>query len=707
MKVRSVTLKNFLPFIDERVDVPDGVTGIVGRWREDSARSNRAGKSAFLEAVNYALFGTSRAKKLNELVNRRAKKKEMFVEVEFDIDGEPFVVRRGVKSGKGYLEVTGLDGAKSRESSEYISEFVGISEKEFRLLNYVSQGDITSFMDMNSAQKKTYLTNWIEDPVWIEFENDAKRIHKEGVEEVSRLEGSIENLQSLAGETSIKEINKQRRELSNERRKLETGIDSLQERRGNLNRVVVELRQRVSEVSAAMKTIHGLNVARARVEKENEPETIRSQIETVARDYKKKERKRDGIETKLGKVKIDRIKKSCKESRFRLATIDDEIRRLKNDVAVCPILKEKCDRISKQSRDERIEKLRAEKPRLIKSIKGFEEREQRFDRLTKRVRDLSDEILELKETRGALESRLMSAEKRAEEIARIDNEFARVFKSFKVKSVDALETIGDETAEGIDAATRSIEELDDEIKSANSMLNHVVAQSVSLKERAANARRIRTRLKSEKEKLARAKMILNDVAFVKFMFSKNGIPAEVSKTLFVEIESDVNFILAQLETGLQMRISTARELNRLESSCPGCGFNYDAPKSPKKCPTCKMKRARATRDELNFEILEGDSASGFHLDSGGGKVLISLAVRLAIIRLLQRRMRNKCRFVVLDEIFGMLDERNRQRVFGLVTQTLESIGIEQIFVVSHSEIECENILEVTRERRFDSRLIWL
>ena len=72
------------------------------------------------------------------------------------------------------------------------------------------------------------------------------------------------------------------------------------------------------------------------------------------------------------------------------------------------------------------------------------------------------------------------------------------------------------------------------------------------------------------------------------------------------------------------------------------------------------------------------------MDSGGGQLLLSVAIRLALGLLAKRRSGSSWSTIFLDEVFGPLDATNRRKMAELVTSTISrDLGFEQIFLISH------------------------
>ena len=92
------------------------------------------------------------------------------------------------------------------------------------------------------------------------------------------------------------------------------------------------------------------------------------------------------------------------------------------------------------------------------------------------------------------------------------------------------------------------------------------------------------------------------------------------------------------------------------------------------------------------DTMEGHT-SDFELDSGGGQVLISFAVRLALLFLKVRTNHGEVPPIILDELVGALDPVNRQAIMNIVVNILtQEYGVKQIFWISHNE-EVLDLLE--------------
>ena len=131
IKFKSVRYKNFLStgnkFSEIQID-DTRTTLMIG--------TNGAGKSTFMDAISFGLFGKPfRKVKLGQLVNS-INQKNCEVELEFDVGGKSYLIKRGLKPAKFEIYVDGTMSdqmASARDSQDYLERYVlRMNEKSFR-----------------------------------------------------------------------------------------------------------------------------------------------------------------------------------------------------------------------------------------------------------------------------------------------------------------------------------------------------------------------------------------------------------------------------------------------------------------------------------------------------------------------------------------------------------------------------------------------
>jgi DNA repair exonuclease SbcCD ATPase subunit len=162
--------------------------------------------------------------------------------------------------------------------------------------------------------------------------------------------------------------------------------------------------------------------------------------------------------------------------------------------------------------------------------------------------------------------------------------------------------------------------------------------------------------------------------------SDKGVPLSILIQELHQVSNICNEILETLESNKRIQFTPYQELGTYEKVCPVCGGSEW---SGGRCSGCGTDRPKKRKYQPSLEILDGRSTRIFELESGGEKVLISFAVRLACAYLVSSMTGFQSNFIILDETFAMLDATNRQRLLHLVTEKLPKIGYKQIFLISH------------------------
>ena len=143
---------------------------------------------------------------------------------------------------------------------------------------------------------------------------------------------------------------------------------------------------------------------------------------------------------------------------------------------------------------------------------------------------------------------------------------------------------------------------------------------------------------------------------------------------------------------LRLEFSFETELSKKADYCYSCGFVFEN-KKQKECNNCGIKRGKAKSDEITINTRIGNKVMSFDQNSTGGKSILSLAVRVAMIRMLGLKM------LLSDEVCASLDDKNLGLLMNMIN-TFSEFGIDQIFMISHRATVLDsnvNVIEVNKE----------
>ncbi len=716
MDLRRIGCQYFLHFGDWS-EITFGeeqkIISIVGEWANEPKRSNRSGKSSFVEIISYVLYGKTRAKKEIFLINKNYPEEDMICELEFD-DG--MIIRRGRTSDNQIiLEMTGHEGADKKVVQEEIDNYIGLSYEDFIMTSFFLQGDIHTFMDAGPTGQSQIIRRWLEKGYWKQFEEEAKN-------RASEIQSQIDKLQLVVDDNPDPDRDNQIREriniLNNQKNQIETQLEALNKALEGFNNQL----KKAGEKADVSKSIKQIKQAIQQAEEDivdyesdikefDEKKVVAIETEKKIKQHKSDEDYNKAIATL--KEKILELKKSFKTTQSKLSDLKAEFNRLKKQFeslkefdAICPVTGNECTSL------ETIETSKADL-RKEGTIKQKE-----ITELDAELKVISDKIESLEEESAVHVENLNELKrlKKEQTVSEIDekikslNEKIKSKKSLlieqkallkqKEKQLESLESIDTDDLQAQKNATNA--QIADNKKILSDIINNVALQQAELQQ-----------IKQKRQKAAEAAKQIEGLTkkhslhkYVAYMFGKNGIPSNQIESAFGEIEEEANLILESIGSDISIEFTPDRELDSWEPNCLVCGIPFPKNYRKTECPECGNERQKKKKDELNIIITTGGNEIDFNLESGGGKVLISLAIRLAFVRLLQRRIGVNLKLIVFDEIFGMLDEVNRQYVFKLLAKTLiDDFDFSQIFAISHEpEIRdsLPNVIKVTKHNKYST-----
>jgi len=677
MKLHAVEFQNFMLFRSmKKVFSDKEIIGIIAEYMSDPQRSNKGGKTTMVEGILYNLFGVSRAERDVELIHRG---EDVMMTKTIWIDGDKkFTIKRGrdIKNN-GVLEIKGIE--KVREAQEEINALIGYDKEEFMLTNFFKQSDINQFMDMKPTEKKKHLMKWLQNLHWMKLERDALDDLKEVKQEITRCQERIETLI---------EMHKDNHDIKNEIEELEIDLKDFQRKQVKLEGTVQKYSSGEANKKELRKQLHDVT---------RRMDDIEDDIEGKERQQRKLKQKQTQLEEldkelkTLGKVTVDdgdreRIADDRASAHAQLDRLNNQIEDAEeNMTGTCPILGESCDRVTPDCSTVKTWKIEAKKTKVkVKKMTDQISNFLDFDRAQSDQKDAKAAV-ELAKSKASGLKPLRAEYDRL----KVDRETLEG-KMTKVTSTKLIEA-----QEALDSVRRQSKKLTEKVGSLKGALS--------------NNKKLRVKIDQEKLMLVDLKERVSDLTYVAFMFGKNGIPSQEIENAFDEIEDEANFVLERLGTSLQLEFRPTKELSTWEDTCVECGWQFPKGTRNKTCDDCGSDRQKKRKDELQLRVLENGIDEGFHMESGGGKALVSIAVRIALTRLKQRQSGSRFNVLFLDEPDSAFDEANKKAFTNLITKTLvKDFGFEQVFWISHDKRIQESVPDVLKIQRYEnhSKAVW-
>lgn len=674
-------MKNFMLYKDFHEKFKDkDIIGILAEYKNNPRKSNRGGKSTITEAIKYCLFGMSRAKKDIDLIHHG--EEVMWVEVGLVDDGKKFTVKRGRDhKNKGLLECDWID--KKKEAQEEINRIVGCNGEELELTNFFKQSDINQFMELGPNKKKEHFMKWFKQLHWPKLADAVGEDLKEKKSELSQ--------QRTKKETLIEELS----DIDDVQKQISETEKAIKKQQKLHDKYVLKHRKLLKKV----KTKKDKDDIQEQLEEvELEIEEIQEQVEAnkeLIRAYKKTKQAVSDLEEDI-KKETKFHKKLLSDYRDVLAQAKQERKQVLKTLeqvgekfcGVCPILNEGCDRIKTDP---------AQIKKMNKRVKELDAECQQFEEKIEQ----QEQAREAQEALNNLQNK-----------AKLQRDRVKAIKSPE-KKLEALqakfESLTKQLEEPEDSLEDRLEELSEKIKKINTGLDTLNRKLGQFQSTLVRHKKTKKKISTIDEGIKVLESEIESLKYLAFMFGKNGIPSQEIENAFQDIEEEINFILEKLGTTLEVTFNADRELGGWEPECVGCGWRFPKGYRKNSCEQCGETRQRKRKDELHLSVTENGNEMNFEMESGGGKTFVSLAVRIALTRLMQKLTGSNFNVLFLDEIDSALDEDARENIMKLVTTVLmKDFGFQQIFWISHDKKIKDNLphtLKVIRGKN-EAKATW-
>ncbi|AWD92149.1 SbcC-like subunit of palindrome specific endonuclease [Enterobacteria phage vB_EcoM_IME341] len=241
-KLKKVTYKNIMSVGQQPITIQlDKVqkTLVTGK--------NGAGKSTFLEAVTFALFGKPfRDVKKGQLINS-SNKKDLLVELWMEYDGKEYYIKRGQKPNIFEISCGGERLDESASSKDFQAEFeqlIGMSYASFKQIVVLGTAGYTPFMGLSTPARRKLVEDLLEVSVLADMDKLNKSLIRETNSQIQVIDVKQD---SITQQIKIYNDNEERqRKLSGENAaRLQTMYDELVKEartaKGNIEKLTDEL----------------------------------------------------------------------------------------------------------------------------------------------------------------------------------------------------------------------------------------------------------------------------------------------------------------------------------------------------------------------------------------------------------------------------------------------------------------------------------
>lgn len=627
MRPVNIEIVNWMCFAGvTRLDLPAGPIALVARYDGDPRRSNWSGKTAFLEAFDWCLFGRHRKRLEDDVITHGRDRAR--VALTFD-DGT--VVERERRRGNGYtFRVTmGGDVFEKAAGVEALERRLRMSWDDLIVTTRFVQGDTEALVGNVSGHRQAVLRRWFELDSFDRMAAAARREAKEIGERARAADGNVTRITARLADMPSKAdlqaaVDAHRRDAAllqeqaeNAREQLETAVEAVNRAR--------DLGKRSSRLR--MLRSHG------------------ARLKPIAATLGVKKREERALLQPYAKAEAEVV--ALERERAELADLaggrwDRQ----------CPVLCASCPVADAVESD----------------LEAIRDRAERFEERYAAAREVSRAALEklnaAKAAREEAESAAVNVRATAQEVRGLLDDGVTETPPDPTEAEqavrDARERWGALNEKALEAQ-RALRDAERDLADRDEL----VAEKVAAEQEAA---KLLTRT-------AAARLATRALG-------PGGVPREIAAVRVRQLETRVNALL--VGTGLAVTLSWQRPTQTKAEVCDSCGVRFPRKGAAKECAECGEPRGWKMADELEILVDDGSGeVEDVRAKSGGARVMVGSAFRLAGGALLRGLRGSPVAWASVDEALGPLDGPNRDRMVTALAWQLGSVGIEQALIVSH------------------------
>lgn len=246
--------------------------------------TNGAGKSTLLDAIVFGLYGKP-FRKINkpQLINS-INNKDMLVEIEFNVAGSEYLIRRGMKPNVFEIfkngELLNQDAA-SRDYQEYLEQTIlGINYKSFNQIVVLGSATYVPFMELPPHERRAIIEDLLDIQVFSTMNLLAKDKITENKTELNDNSYQLDLVKSKIDSAqehndSIRKIRET--EVNKIREKMKEHLDLIEKKQ----EVIADIEEEITEL---ISTISDKKSIKGKFDKAN---TIRQELETNRKTFEK------------------------------------------------------------------------------------------------------------------------------------------------------------------------------------------------------------------------------------------------------------------------------------------------------------------------------------------------------------------------------------------------------------------------------------
>lgn len=543
LRLNYLKLTNFKVHQDSHFTFSEGHNVILGE--------NGAGKSSIFDAISFSLFGTVAGKPNYSLV--RHGQKRMEVQLNITVDGEQYMIIRGLKGKTAYasLQLVSEDGVIAEKAStvtEEIETLLNFNHKTFNNVVYIPQGEIASIASESPSERRKLFDRILGYDNYQVLHDRLRFVEKTTEKTISNLQDRIGDFRGEVGKkgTYEEELTMLERELAEIREKLSTLEPELREEEASFQK----LQEKKQVLSQLEERLHTLGEELAKDEKHSE--TLVIELEELS-DGSYSFQEGDLPDT------LDLVSKKLESARIDRETEEESVSKgkeieymIKQNEQGLKILRNHLKSLEKKIRSLKRILVDDWGPELISAMELEQRSQHTLQLLERNESDLEKEIEKEKE-RGILQDRRVTLLTQKSGLEKQERTLNKKIEARTPKSWKSVEVF---LAEDLLAQLKSV---DDQINFFQSQLRDIHSRKKSLEDQLLREKQLLKLLKADEgQSCPMCDQELTDEHLEQIQKDKERLTNELES----EIEKCGERIL-ELEVSLEQVKKNRKELEKL------------------------------------------------------------------------------------------------------------------------------------------------
>lgn len=690
---QMIYLENFMSYSKTSLNFNQFKTAlIIGSCDGDIDKSNAAGKTALFDAITWALFDKSRFRLKNKVIKRG--ELSCSVRFEFLVDKKVYKIIRKlnvkgisevsifVKSGDDWNDLT-CDTSKI--TNKKIIEILKINYETFINSVYFRQHDLLRFANARAAERKEILKSLLQIGVWDKYQEEAKKKAKklkdkyDSIVERIELLGDVNddldtNKKALISlELQILDIKKELETAENELKQIREEFSLIRADSTNIeeiNKKLLQVTVRESEIVIRKEAINRQTIVNKDI-----IQTQQKEIEKLQKISLENARIILSIDNHKGKDKALSIVEGNVKNILKLDELKEKVNELKllNESSFfynqqisqtellepgekCPICLQKVKNLSEvlEDRSRIIKNAKENIQKINESSKAIEKWINNAKLLLKKADNslykIKENELSIKQSKGKISLATSSSTQLNKELNRIEKEFNNSI----IKKEELLLKLNNSNS-------KKMEEIKKKLKLAEREIKKLRQERIKLETKNGSLNGFRENLKRKQSEyntlILQQKDINRDIVIHRRLikaFGKNGVQAIIFENITEDLQNYTNKVLKEISN----EPMTVEFITQRQTVNKSWSETFDI------------------KLYIQNEIIDFDELSG------GEQVRVSIAIRLALSKILMRRVGSNIKFLLLDEVDQALDKKGLESL----SETIHLLSKEfKILIITHND----------------------